>query len=192
MSYDIFFVRRDPGQSFEDALDSVEESYDGGDPGPLSEEEIELWEALLPQAREVLGPEVEITQDDDETRELTDPATGVGLTFFQGEFEIHVPTDAAAGRDPQLLDTVYELARTVEVATGLEGYDPQLGVPISDTSETSPTRRTWVGDDAPDDAAPDDEAPDVVDLGSGLTVGAQGGADPARPPGRRRWGFRRQ
>ena len=36
MSYDIYFVRRDPGQSFEDALDATEESFEG-DPGPLSE-----------------------------------------------------------------------------------------------------------------------------------------------------------
>ena len=38
MSYDIFFVRRDPGQTFEDALDGVEESYESGDPGPLTED----------------------------------------------------------------------------------------------------------------------------------------------------------
>lgn len=182
MSYDIFFVRRDPGQSFEDALDGVEESYDGGDPGPLSEEEVELWEALLPQARDVLGDQVEITQDDEETRELTDPGTGIGLTFFQGEFEIHVPAEAAAGRDPELMSTVYELARTVEAATGLEGYDPQLGEPVSATSETSPARRTWVDDDGPDDE----------DLDLRIAVDAPSGADPAAPPTRRRWGFRRQ
>ena len=35
MSYDIFFVRRDPGQTMEDALADVEDSYEGGDPGPL-------------------------------------------------------------------------------------------------------------------------------------------------------------
>ena len=182
MSYDIFFVRRDPGQTFEDALDSVEESYDGGDPGPLTDEEIELWDALLPHAREVLGSQVEITQDDEETRELTDALTGIGLTFFQGEFEIHVPAEAAAGRDPELLDTVYELARAVEDATGLEGYDPQLGVPLSDTSENSPTRRTWL----------DDEGPDEVDLRADASVPAAGGTDPAGQPTRRRWGFRRQ
>ena len=38
------------------------------------------------------------------------------------------------------MSTVYELAREVEEVTGLEGYDPQLGEPISDTSDTSPTR----------------------------------------------------
>jgi hypothetical protein len=185
MSYDIFFVRRDPGETLEDALDTVEESYDGGDPGPLSEEEIELWDALLPQARDVLGEQVEITQDDEEIRELTDPVTGIGLTFFQGEFEIHVPSAAAAGRDPDLMRTVYELARTVEDATGLEGYDPQVGEPVSDLSETSPTRRTWSDLDDSDDGSVDLRASDVMPQ-------ALSGSEPTGEPTRRRWGFWRQ
>lgn len=150
MSYDIFFLRRDPGQTFEDALEDIEDSYDGGDPGPLTEEDLELWDALLPAARDILGPAVELTQDDSETRELTDPVTGIGLTFFQGELEIHVPEHRVGGDDIALMSTVYELARAVEQATGLEGYDPQLGEPVSDASESSPTRRRWA-DDVPDD-----------------------------------------
>ncbi len=151
MSYDIFFVRRDPGQTFEDALDSLEDSYEGGDPGPLTEEDLELWDAVLPRAHEILGPGAELTQDDDETRELTDPATGIGLTLFQGEFEIHVPENRAGSDDLALMSTVYELARAVEEVTGLEGYDPQLGEPVSDVSDTSPTRRRWADDDEDDD-----------------------------------------
>ena len=54
MSYDIYFVRRDPGQSFEDALDATEESFEG-DPGPLSPVELEQWDEVLPVARAVLG-----------------------------------------------------------------------------------------------------------------------------------------
>lgn len=152
MSYDIFFVRRDPGQSFEDALEDVEASYDGGDPGPLTDEDLELWEAVLPVAREILGPGAEVTQDDDQTRELSDPGTGIGLTFFQGELEIHVPESRVRGDDDlALMATVYDLARAVERATGLEGYDPQLGEPVSDLAESSPTRRRWVDDADPDD-----------------------------------------
>ena len=83
MSYDIFFVRRDPGQTFEDALDGLEDSYEGGDPGPLTEEDLELWDAVRPRAVEILGAGAEITRDDEETRELTDPATGIGLIFFR-------------------------------------------------------------------------------------------------------------
>ena len=101
MSYDIFFVRRDPGQTFEDALDGVEDSYESGDPGPLTEEDLELWEAVLPQARDILGEQVEITQHDEETRELTDPASGIGITLLEGELEIHVPNHLA-GADSEV------------------------------------------------------------------------------------------
>ena len=76
MSYDIFFVRRDPGQTFEDALQDVEDSYEGGDPGPLTDTDLEVWDALLERARDVLGTGVDVTDDGDETRELTDPGTG--------------------------------------------------------------------------------------------------------------------
>jgi hypothetical protein len=189
MSYDIFFVRRDPGQTFEDALDSLEDSYEGGDPGPLTEEDLELWEAVLPRAHEILGHGAELTQDDDETRELTDPVTGIGLTFFQGEFEIHVPETRSGSDDLALMSTVYELARAVEEVTGLEGYDPQLGEPVSDVSDTSPTRRRWADDDDEDD---DDRA------SGGSTGRPVAGSrdrepfDPATPRpvrGRRWWEF---
>ena len=133
MSYDIFFVRRDPGQTFEDALDGVEDGFEGSDPGPLSEGEREQWDALVPRARTILGETVELTLDDDEVRELTDRATGIGLKYVAGEFEIHVPdASMAVDDDLALMTTVYELARAVEDVTGLEGFDPQVGEPVSD------------------------------------------------------------
>ena len=52
MSYDIFFVRRDPGQTFEDALDGLEASFEDGDPGELTEVDLEHWDALLPRGAE--------------------------------------------------------------------------------------------------------------------------------------------
>jgi hypothetical protein len=156
MSYDIFFVRRDPGQTFEDALAVVEDSYEGGEPGPLSAEDLELWEAVLPRAQEVLGPQTEITQDDNKTRELTDPATGIGLTFFQGEFEVHVPESRAARGDGAVMSTVYALARAVEEATGLEGFDPQLSEPVGDDVDPAETDDPADPDDV---VAPVDEQP---------------------------------
>ncbi|MEO7980474.1 MAG: hypothetical protein ABI807_06230 [Sporichthyaceae bacterium] len=188
MSYDIFFVRRDPGQTFEDALEGVEESYEGGDPGPLTDEDLEQWDALVPAAREILGSGAELTQDHDESRELTDPVSGIGLTLVSGELQIHVPESTATGDDDlAVMARVYDLARAVEDATGLEGYDPQLGEPVSDASDTSPTRRLWVGED-------DDDEDDRYD-GPGATVpaaAARGALDPEpfdpEPPARsRRW-----
>jgi hypothetical protein len=160
MSYDIFFVRRDPGQTLGDALADVEESYEGGDPGPLTAEDLEQWDAVLPVARAILGSTAEITQDDEETRELTDPVSGIGLTLVSGEFQVHVPEHRTAGDgDAALMSTVYDLARAVEDATGLEGYDPQLEQPISDASDLSPTRRRWADeDDEPEDDAETSDA----------------------------------
>jgi hypothetical protein len=128
VSYDIYFVRRDPGQSFEDALDATEESFEG-DPGPLSPVELEQWDEVLPIAREVLGDVEEFS--DETTRELTDRSTGIELSLFNGEMAIHVPVDQQA-EGGAVMARVYELARAVERVTGLEGYDPQTSSPVSD------------------------------------------------------------
>jgi hypothetical protein len=184
MSYDIFFVRRDPGQTMEDALADVEDSYEGGDPGPLTDGDLEQWEALLPAAREILGPTAELTQDDDETRELTDPVSGIGLTLVCSELQIHVPADRATGRDLAVMSRVYELARAIEDATGLEGYDPQLGEPVSDASDLSPTRRHW--EDEPEDE--DDDRPGPLAPAAVLTRTLDPEPFDAEPaPGPRRW-----
>ena len=151
MSYDIYFVRRDPGQSFEDALDELESSFED-DLGELADADLEHWEALLPRAREIVG-EVDVEEADESSRELTARATGIELTLVNGEIEIHVPRVPSGVDELDLMATVYELARAVEDVTGLEGYDPQVGEPVSDSVDSdSPTRRSW-----PDDAAADDD-----------------------------------
>ena len=152
MSYDIFFVRRDPGQTFEDALDDLEGSFEGGDPGELTDVDLEHWDAILPLAQEILG-EVEVDDEDEETRELTALASGVELTMIQGEIAIRVPDERSPGDDLELMQAVYDLAHAVEDVTGLEGYDPQLGEPVSDRPEDeTPTRRRW-----PDDTDDEDD-----------------------------------
>jgi hypothetical protein len=129
VSRDIYFVRRDPGQSFQDALDTTEESFEG-DPGPLSPVELEQWVDVLLVAREVLG---EIDEFGDETtRELSDPQTGIQLTLFNGEITIHVPLGDHAPESVDVLARVHDLARAVERVTGLEGYDPQRQEPITE------------------------------------------------------------
>lgn len=154
MSYDIFFVRRDPGQTFEDALDELEASFENGDPGELTDADLERWEALLPIAREILG-EVSVDDADEETRELTAVESGVELTMIQGEIAIRVPDERSPADDVELMSAVYDLARAVEDVTGLEGYDPQLDEPVSDQPEDeTPRRRHW-----PDDVPDDDEEP---------------------------------
>jgi hypothetical protein len=145
MSYDIFFVRRDPGQTFEDALDGVEDSFESGDPGPLTEEDLELWDAVLPQAREILGDQLELSQDDEETRELTDPATGIGITLLEGELEIHVP-DHRAGSDSAVMGTVTDEDRDDDDLPGRSPTRPVTGTsqePFDPAAATPAGRRWW-------------------------------------------------
>jgi len=154
MSYDIYFVRRDPGQSFDDALADLEASFDEGDQPELTESDLEVWEALLPRAREILG-EIEVAEDEESTRQLVARDSGVELTLISGELEIHVPTPPPGADDLQLMSTVYALARAVEEETGLEGYDPQVGEPVSAALDDDlPTRRHW-----PDDPVDDEDKP---------------------------------
>jgi hypothetical protein len=150
MSYDIFFVRRDPGQTFEDALDDLEGSFQDGDPGELTEDDLEQWSELLTRAYEILGPDMQVDEEDDSSHELSDPTTGIELALIRGEIGIHVHDDRRVEDDLALMSQVYDLARAVEDVTGMEGYDPQLGEPVSDRDESAPTRRHWP-DDVPDD-----------------------------------------
>lgn len=169
MSYDIYFVRRDPGQTFEDALDDLESSFENGDPGELTDVDLEHWEALLPQAREILG-DIEVDESDEETRELTATASGIELRLITGEVEIHVPERHIAGDDVGLMSTVYELARAVEDVTGLEGFDPQLGEPVSDQPNAgAPSRRWWSEADEDDDA--DGDVGDLSSSSARVLVG---------------------
>jgi len=171
MSYDIYFVRRDPGQTFEDALDDLESSFAEGEETELTDSDLEMWETLLPRAHEILG-DIDILEEDETTRGLTARSSGGELTLISGELEIHVPTPPPGVDDLELMSTVYELARVVEDATGLEGYDPQAGQPISDAlNEDSPTRRRW-----PDEVA-DDE-----DEGPAPAPQRAGGAAPVADP----------
>jgi hypothetical protein len=187
MSYDIFFVRRDPGQTFEDALDELEGSYENGDPGELTDNDLERWDALLPLAREILG-DVVVDDADEETRELTATRTGVELTMIQGEIAIRVPDDRAPADDIELMAAVYELARVVEDVTGLEGYDPQTGSPVSDqegggAAAEGRQERTWDDDD---DESQSDGTSTTLPAMRRIRTPSDTESDPSE---RRRWGF---
>ena len=129
MSYDIYFVRRDPGQSFADALDATEDAYDG-DPGPLGDAEVEQWERIVERARAILDDAEEFTTES--SCELVDTTTAIQLSMIADEVTITVPSERPQQDSVTLMAKVYALARVVEDETGLEGYDPQLQEPVTD------------------------------------------------------------
>ena len=130
MSYDIYFVRRDPGQSFADALDATEESYDRGEPGPLGSAELEQWDRITARAGQILDGIEEFGSEN--SRELADSGTGIQLSMIADEVSITVPNERPEQDAVSLMAKVYALARVVEDETGLEGYDPQLQEAITD------------------------------------------------------------
>jgi hypothetical protein len=178
VSYDIYFVRRDPGQSFADALDATEESYDG-DPGPLAPAELEQWERIAARAGELLDQVEEFGTAN--SRELSDAATGIQLSMIADEMTITVPSDRSDHDAVTLMEKVYALARVVEDETGLEGYDPQLQEPVTD-----PHQRISASPPPHGGRPPFDEA-----WNDARAVPASGGEqkDVAPPPSasRRRW-----
>lgn len=134
MSYEIEFLRREPGQSWDDALDHEEEReaalLDAAG-SRVGDELRAAWQRIVPHARTLLGA---VSVSDDRTALCLDHApTGIQLSVYAGTAGITVPY---AARGPAAADLVehrlYPLARIVERETGLDGYDPQLGLAVAD------------------------------------------------------------
>jgi hypothetical protein len=171
VSYDIYFVRRDPGQSFADALDATEESYDG-DPGPLGSAELEQWERITTRAGQILDGIEEFATAN--SRELADSRTGIQLSMIADEVSITVPNERPEQDAVSLMAKVYALARVVEDETGLEGYDPQLQEPVTDPKQRlEPSSSASAIPSAP--ASASRTAPEAIE------------PPPAKPASRRPW-----
>jgi hypothetical protein len=128
MSYDLIFAPKTDDQSWEEALEALQEAGDGDDEGdPVSPE---VWAGLLEAAQQVLG-EVEVTEDDD-YYELKEESTGIELSYFPGNVEITTPYGYSGDRAKTIVTSLYRLAEAVQEITGLPGYDPQVELPVSE------------------------------------------------------------
>ncbi|MDI5966823.1 hypothetical protein POF50_031940 [Streptomyces sp. SL13] len=178
MSYEIEFLRREPGQSWDDALDHEEER----DPvlsdvagGRAGEELRAAWQRIVPHARALLG---EVSVDDVRAAFCLDhEATGIQLSVYADTAGITVPYAARGSAAADLVERrLYPLARIVERETGLEGYDPQLGAAVADWTDAARPRVVALFEEASADAPRDPGHP-----GPGPSAGPGG---PATDPGR--------
>jgi hypothetical protein len=121
VSYDIYFLNRRAGQSWEEAMAELEEADDVA----LTPELLAAWERIVPQARELLG-EIELFETED-TRELSHQSeqTGIQASIYASEVSITVPYWHRGAEAERILCLTYALAQVIENETGLEGYDPQ-------------------------------------------------------------------
>ncbi|MFF0110841.1 hypothetical protein [Streptomyces hirsutus] len=130
MSYDIYFLNRPDGQSWDEVLEAMEEAAEDSEPIPAHL--LGAWDRIVPQARTLLG-EVEITEYERESRDLSHSGTGIDLSVFGDEVTITVPYWHAGDDAAVVFGQVSALAVIVEKETGLTAYDPQTERPLTET-----------------------------------------------------------
>ncbi|MEV4621700.1 hypothetical protein AB0J74_23695 [Asanoa sp. NPDC049573] len=127
MSYDLMFVRRQPGQGWEEALEAAEGDDEfGAGPAP------DVWQRVVDRARALLG-EVSLFVTDD-CGEINHEPTSIQLDLFADSAAMHVPYGDTGDRATAILQAMYLLGRIVEEETGLEGYDPQADRPLAEAA----------------------------------------------------------
>ncbi|MEV0713399.1 hypothetical protein [Asanoa sp. NPDC050611] len=122
MGYDLLFMRRQPGQTWDEALEVAEDYQDFG-AGP----DEQVWQRVTKRAKLLLGDLVTTLSDDN--GQLTHEGTGIQLILCADSAEMTVPDSATA-----VLRTMFLLGQVVEEETGLQGYDPQAGQPIREAA----------------------------------------------------------
>ncbi|WP_440580717.1 hypothetical protein [Streptomyces sp. PT19] len=130
MSYDIYFLRRHHGQSWDEVLEAMEADRDNE---PIPARLLEAWGRIVPQARALLG-EVDITEYEQESLDLSHSDTGISLSVFGDEVNITVPYWHVGDDAAVVLGKAFALSAIVEKETGLTAYDPQVERPLAEAS----------------------------------------------------------
>src|SRR5262245_34656097 len=116
MSYDLTFRPNEESQRSDAA----------GKPEPA------IWERILAGARQVLG-EISVCRSDHHD-ELSHESTGIQISYFGSEVGITVPYWYSGAEAESIVTTIHRLAQVVEAATGFQGYDPQLDLPLAEAA----------------------------------------------------------
>ncbi|XVU21985.1 hypothetical protein ACQPZJ_32575 [Actinoplanes sp. CA-054009] len=126
MSYDLIFLDKAAGQSWDEALEAIEEDDDDSGGMPDGGQ----WAAVVAGAREILGEVTEFRGDG--YYELDHEPTGIQLSLYVGSAGVAVPYWYRGEDAKRIVDAIYGLGRVVERSTGLEGYDRQIELPIAE------------------------------------------------------------
>jgi hypothetical protein len=147
VSFDLYFLKPAPGETWQDAMDALEEHAD--DDEPLTEDHVALWTQLEQRARALLG-DVEVFGTE-RHRELNHDSTGLQLSMSRSELSLTVPYWYDGPQALELHESLRQLAEAVEQVTGRTAYDPQGDRPFleggpDDTAETFQRVRDFVDD----------------------------------------------
>lgn len=136
MSYDIYFVRRASGQSWEDALDAMDED----DVKANERSSPEHWGGVVSSVRDILG-DVSVIEDS-RAWEIDDRGgTEIQVSCFDAhEWSVTVPYWSSGEAARQIAVQLRAVSRIIQDVTGLEAYDPQ--------TETAVMSDTWTPEKA--------------------------------------------
>ncbi|WP_326815808.1 hypothetical protein [Streptomyces sp. NBC_01763] len=130
MSYDIYLLSRRDSQSWDEVLEAMEDASEVSEPIPA--ELLEAWQRIVPQARTLLG-DVDITEYEQELRDLSHSGTGIDLSVCGDEVSITVPYWHVGDGASTVLGKLFALSAIVEKETGLTADEPQAEMPLADT-----------------------------------------------------------
>lgn len=141
MSYDIYFLRRAPGQSWDDALEAMDE----GAMKPDEPSSPEHWSRVVAGVRAILG-DVSVVEDS-QTWEIDDRGgTEIQVSCFDArEWSVTVPYWSSGEAARELAVQLRAVCRVVQDVTGLEAYDPQIETDVL-SAEWTPEKVTLIFD----------------------------------------------
>jgi hypothetical protein len=129
MSYDLEFLRKGAGESWEDAFEAVEEAVGESD---AEAPDAEVRAGVTAAVRELLG---DVAVHEGELYcELEHRPTGIQLNLYRHSAAITVPYWSSGTDAATIVGQIYALGRIVEQHTGLIGYDPQTGLPLAESA----------------------------------------------------------
>jgi hypothetical protein len=126
VSFDLYFLERESGETWQDAMDRVEEA--AANPSPLDDADLASWDAVREQVRPLLPHAEEFTGESH--RELSDDASGIQLSLSHGELSLATPYWYSGPAAQAMVDRLRAVAIAVETGTGLTAYDPQADAPF--------------------------------------------------------------
>jgi hypothetical protein len=128
VSYDLIFIPRAAGQSWDEA---IEASEDAADTGPRLADA--PWRNIVAAAGRLFG---EVTDDSGkDVRELEHPESGLDLTAWTDEASIGLPYQHTGEAARSYLKAMFDLAAVVAKESGLHGYDLQIDRPLDESDD---------------------------------------------------------
>lgn len=131
MTFEIVFIHRSLGQSFDSAM---EEAFEGD---PASEQLRDSWYDRLQRIMRQSFGEVSVGKSAG-TREITDPQSGLHLVLKGAGVIMEIPEAGSGTDDAELLQRAHILSKEIERVTGLEGWDTRLEKPTASMSGLLP------------------------------------------------------